>query len=391
MNVIFVLYGGVETNSFLCLSRFAKELYQRRHQCAAVLHGVMKPWSESYLRVYSPQEVFKKPQACFKNGKKADIVHAWTPRQNVCDFVLQYQALHPTPLFIYSEDDEEWIAREAMRLSSQSLCQKIKNLFCQEEIPSYLSDPARFRDFLGTADVAGVITSELQKDLPSGSPAEVLLPGVDLKEFSPRSAVISLRKKYHLDDAGKLIVYCGGVNQFTGPNIRDLCSAVMLLNQRGWACRLVRSGMRKLVSIPGIKKEELESVLDLEMLPASEIPGLMSLTNVFVQPGRPSPFEAGRLPCKIIEFMAMGVPTILPHCNVGLLVQERQEAMTHKTGEPEEMASLCEEVFNNLSLQAQLSVGARNFAEKYFDIQKNTDQLERLYQRATAEFTKKQS
>lgn len=387
MNILFVLYGGIETNSFLCLARFAKELHLRGYGCAVVpLIGKIKPWEEPYLKVLTMRQALKNPQACFENQKKADVIHAWTPRQNVVDFVLKYQMLHPAPLFVFSEDDEGWLAQEWMKLPVQGICEKIKTIFCTKKIPPYLSDPVQMQNFLKSADVVAIITPELQKKLPPGLNVDILIPGVELKEFFPRPAASSFRKKYHLDSAQKLIIYCGGVSPFTGPSIKDLCQMVTLLNKRGYPTTLVRSGVRSLSSITGIKQEDLKYVLDLGLLSREEIPELISLADVFVQPGRPSPFEEGRLPCKIIEFMAMGVPTILPNCNIGLIIEECKEAMIHKSGTPDEMANLCQEVFNNPSLQINLKVGARRFAEKYFDIQKNTDQLEKLYKRAQKQF-----
>lgn len=91
MNILFVLYGGIETNSFVCLARFAKELHRRGHDCAILpLRGKIKPWVEPYLKVITARQVLKNSRACFENGKKADVIHAWTPRQNVVDFVLKY-------------------------------------------------------------------------------------------------------------------------------------------------------------------------------------------------------------------------------------------------------------------------------------------------------------
>ncbi len=389
MNILFVLYGGIETNSFLCLSRFAKELGQRGHSCAAVLlNGAIGPWKEKYLQILTANEVLKNPNNCFGNGQRASVIHAWTPRQNVCHFVSSYRGQYPTPLFVYSEDDEVWIASEW--LAARTRLQKILAFFNKEKIPPYFSDPVQAHDFLKMADMAGIITPVLKKDLPPGLPFEVLLPGVDLKEFVPQVTKPLLREKFHLDNGEKLIVYCGGINQFTAPSMRDLCHMVLLLNQRGHQCRLVRTGVQKVSHISGIKKESLEFVLDLGLVPSSEIPMMMSLADVFVQPGRPSSFEAGRFPCKTVEFMAMGVPSILPNCNAGQFVKEGEEALTHSIGTPEELAVLCEKVFNDPLLQIKLSEGARRFAERHFDIQKNTDQLEMLYQKASVEFSKKQ-
>jgi glycosyltransferase involved in cell wall biosynthesis len=391
INILFVLYGGVETNSFFCLARFAQEIHRRGYRCAAVLHRSKIAWSAPYLSVYSPEQVLKNPQVCFENGRRAEVIHAWTPRQNVADFVLRYQKLYPTPLFIYSEDDEEWLAQQFLHLSSKTILKKIVSFFKQQKIPPYLSDPSRFRSFLAAADAAAVITPQLKKDFPTSVAVEILFPGVDLNEWVPQEPSLGLREKYGLDRSEKLIVYCGGLNPFVAPSLRDLCSMVLLLNQRGYRSRLLRSGIGQLSAIDGIQKEELRYVLDLGLLSRAELPPLMSLADVFVQPGRPSPFEAGRLPSKIIEFMAMGVPTLLPNCNIASLIQKDQEALLHETGSPEEMAECCEKIFQSPILQDQLRRGARLFAEQHFDIQKNSDHLEQLYRLAQQQYQIKKS
>ena len=49
----------------------------------------------------------------------------------------------------------------------------------------------------------------------------------------------------------------------------------------------------------------------------AEIPGYLALADAFVQPGAPDDFNRYRLPSKLPEFLAMGRPVILPHCNIG--------------------------------------------------------------------------
>ena len=54
---------------------------------------------------------------------------------------------------------------------------------------------------------------------------------------------------------------------------------------------------------------------------------LLKSADVFVQPGRPGPFNDYRLPSKLPEFMAVGRPIILPATNVGLRLRPGVEAM----------------------------------------------------------------
>ncbi|HLB34846.1 MAG: hypothetical protein A3F67_03360 [Verrucomicrobia bacterium RIFCSPHIGHO2_12_FULL_41_10] len=393
MNILFVLYGGFETNSSILLTLFAKELTKRGHQCAIVIHsdhqeGVIE--HQEYISSFHPAKVLENPGCCFKNNRRADIIHAWTPRQNVCQFVLDYQAHYPTPLLIYSEDNEEWISTQFIDRSGSKIEEETEASL-QMKIPTCLSHPYNYKAFLGLADAAAIIIPKLVEDIPSWLFYEVIMTGVDLDYFYPRSANNALKEALHLKPQQKIIVYCGGVNQFTAQSIKSLCQMVFLLNKEGCSCRLLRSGREKLSIIPGITAKELKYVSDLGILPRSELPNLMSLADVFVQPGVPSPFEELRLPCKIPEFMAMGIPTILPNCNIASLMTHGEDALIHETGALEEITTLCKKVFCDEILTRKLKEGARQFAVKYFDYQQKVDQLEKLYQKAMDQYHNHQS
>src|SRR5207247_212242 len=54
------------------------------------------------------------PKAIFADGRPADMLHAWTPRENVRLFVTAYLTRRPTPWIVYLEDNEGWIAQAAL-------------------------------------------------------------------------------------------------------------------------------------------------------------------------------------------------------------------------------------------------------------------------------------
>ncbi|MFI0348749.1 MAG: glycosyltransferase family 4 protein [Chthoniobacterales bacterium] len=392
MNILFVLYGGAETNSFIPLTLFARELMKRGHGCAVVIHDKKEKRKHvEGIRLIHPEEALTHSSEYFNNQQKADILHAWTPRQNVVQFVLAYEALFATPLLVYLEDHEGWIAEEFLRAHGQKPCLE-KEKSWERLLPSVLSHPSKYRYFLGLADAIATITPSLQYEVPSWVAHETIMLGVDLDFFNPhRPLNRDLKKKLGLGEQEKIIVYCGGINQFTAPAIRSLCQTVLLLRQRGYPCRLLRSGPGKISKIFGIRKTECHCVIELGILPRSDLPHLMSLADIFIQPGRPTSFEKFRLPSKVPEFMAMGIPSIVPSSNIGSFVQQKKDALVHMTGIPEEMATLCEEIFKNSSLALELRKGARQFAEKHFDCRQKVDQLEKLYQRTIDHYGKNQS
>ena len=59
---------------------------------------------------------------------------------------------------------------------------------------------------------------------------------------------------------------------------------------------------------------------------------LLKSADLFVQPGRPGPFNDYRLPSKLPEFMAVGRPIVLPFANVGTRLRDGVDAMLLREG-----------------------------------------------------------
>ena len=67
-------------------------------------------------------ELLEKPNA-FPDGRPADIIHAWTPREVVRKFVLAYQRLidRPARVLVHLEDNEEFLLERFARKSLAEL------------------------------------------------------------------------------------------------------------------------------------------------------------------------------------------------------------------------------------------------------------------------------
>jgi len=95
VNILFVNYGDFTTNSLNHIAGFANTLCAMGHSCVVAIQGDPK----SIAQIANPlfigttyEELLAKP-AFFPNGRPADIVHAWTPRECVRRFILGYQPL----------------------------------------------------------------------------------------------------------------------------------------------------------------------------------------------------------------------------------------------------------------------------------------------------------
>lgn len=389
MNILFVLYGDLSCNSAYPLVLYARELSTNGHACAVAIPDNLDTVSihgSLGFKAVLYQDALADPSQLFADGRPADVIHAWTPREIVRTFVYGYMALIPTPLVIYLEDNEAWITQNAVGMSELMLWMHSERELAPL-MPVRLSHPQRYPEFIGLADAAVVIQEKLSTEVPIWVECHTVMPGMDLQFFSPREKNPAWLSRLGLDPSRKLIVYSGGINDFTRPGIRALCQAVVALNEQGLSCTLVRTGP---VSMDFIEQEFSAdarlNIIDLGVVPRAELPSIMSLADVFVQPGGINPFEDLRLPGKLPEFMAMGIPVVMPDVNIASLLEDGNDVLLLKAGTSEEIAHACGLLFRDADKRAALGASARKFAEVEFDVHRQAVKLACVYESAISRF-----
>lgn len=388
MNILFVLYGDLTSNSANPLALYAREFAGHGHSCAVAIPDNLESLREHADPAFRPvlySDALNNPDAVFPDGRPADVVHAWTPRENVRRFVTRYMAKRPTPLVVYLEDHEFWIACRAMGIDEKLLVRQTEQDIVAR-LPGALSHPFRYGSFIGLADAAVVIQEKLCVEVPPWVRCETVMPGVDLDFFSPRAADSALRQRYGVAGNERVIVYPGGVNGFTRPGIESLCQAVGLINRLGYPCKLLRTGPFALDFIDKLPQEAAQAVVDLGVIPRNDLPDLLALADVFVQPGKIDPFEDLRLPGKLPEILAMGRPVVTPDVNIGHLFRDGVDAVLTRTGTAEEIAAKCVALFSDPQHAERMGQAGRRFAEKHFDIKAQAICMEAAYNTACAHF-----
>ena len=181
-------------------------------------------------------------------------------------------------------------------------------------------------------------------------------------------------------------MYHGGVDQYKRSAIETLCKAIGIINHRGYPCRLLRTGIRPLDFLDTLTAESRSKISDLGLVPKAELPGILSLADVFVQPGKIDPFEDLRLPGKIPEFLGMARPVVIPDVNIAHLFADGINAVLLRTGSAEEIADKCIELFSDPEKADAIGRAGRLLAEQYFDVKSQARRLEQLYKVACASF-----
>jgi glycosyltransferase involved in cell wall biosynthesis len=391
MNILFVMYGDFGSNSAHPMAVHARELQSAGHDCAAAVASnpdSVGQHADPHFRPVLYGDALADPAAIFRDGRPADILHAWTPREGVRRFVTEYLTKRPTPWIIYLEDNEGWIARVALGrvgLHEDVLLQhseKVISTWTPEGIPH----PLRYESFIGLSDAAVIIQDKLAVDVPPWVPCTTVMPGVDLELFSPRPADPALRRRYGVEEGERVIVYPGGLNGFTQAGLEALCVAVGLIVERGVRCRMLRTGPGALDFLDRLPSGTAAAITDLGVLPRRDLPALLALADVFVQPGKPDPFEDLRLPGKLPELLAMGRPVILPDANIANLLEDGVNAVIHRTGTPEEMSEKCLELFADAERARSIGEAGRRFAETHFNPAAQASRLEWAYRAAREAF-----
>ena len=380
MNILFVNYGDFTTNSLNHIAGFANALCLRGHACTVAVPGGKDSFAAVREPLFTPAtyaELLLKP-AAFPDGRPADLIHAWTPREGVRKFVLAYQTRAAARLIVHLEDNEEhlleaWTGRPLAELRDRLDAELL------DAQQAGLPHPVRYRNLLRLADGVTVIVDALRRFVPAGPPVQLLPPGVDFTLYQPQPRDPALVRELGLRGYEKVLVYTGSRTFANEPEIRDLYAAVRLLNQQGRPTRLVRTGFNSPEFEAGFAADFKDVVIDLGFVDKARLPRLLALADVLVQPGRPGPFNDCRLPSKLPEFLAMARPVVLPATNVAALMTDGHDALFLRTGTPEEIAAACGRVFADADLAERLGRGALAFARLHFDLAANADGLARFY------------
>jgi glycosyltransferase involved in cell wall biosynthesis len=114
------------------------------------------------------------------------------------------------------------------------------------------------------------------------------------------------------------------------------------------------------------------------------VPRYLALADVLVQPGPADAINCYRFPSKLPEFFAMGRPVVLPRANVGLEVEDGEEALLLDSGDAADIAARVERILSDSALASRLAAGARRFAERSFSWPRSAAVLHEFYRRVTS-------
>jgi glycosyltransferase involved in cell wall biosynthesis len=383
MNVLFVNYHDFHSNSSVHIANLANHLHRLGETCAIAVPSKRRtakifPTRQFHALDYRQAD---RGRFGFAGGETPDVIHAWTPREGVRRLTSELATRYGVPYFVHLEDNEDVIAADQLGIARDELGSASDELIDSRITPS-ISHPRRSREFLSGAAGATLIVDRLGEFVPPGVPATVIPPGFEPDLFVPQPTSQALRRKLRVEDGTRVVVYAGNVHPTNAAEVRSLYVAVLELNRRGIPVRLVRLGQ----DFADFLGEDTRAGRAIEtrvpFQPRERLPALYALADVLVQPGQPGAFNDFRIPSKLPEFFAMGLPVILPRSNVGLIARDGEECLLLRDGDAEDIAGKVERVLRDDALRKRLGRGARSFAERTFSWERSAQRLLAFYETA---------
>jgi len=363
MRVLFVYFGPFDVNSGIQAYHFGNELTDLGWDVTVAGRGDparAKAVGEPRFECISHEQIDGKLRQ-MRRDPEGTILVAWTPRERVRLLTMEAVRRLGVPYTIHLEDNEELLIESA---TGRSLAELQRLPLRQQDslVPIDLIHPTHHREFLDGAAGITVITEALNEFNTADRPHRVARPGIDLERFRPDLAP-KPRAELSLSPEDFVLVYHGTIHYANQHEMMSLYLAVKLLQRRGRPVKLVRLGHSEFGGPdPRAFRALGDGVIELGPIPWREIPAYLAVADAYVQPGPPDDFNRYRLPSKLPEFLAMGRPVILPHCNIGNDLKHGENALLLEQGNAMEIVTRIEELLADRDLAGRLGEGARHFA-----------------------------
>jgi glycosyltransferase involved in cell wall biosynthesis len=294
-----------------------------------------------------------------------DIIYVWTPREGNGRTLNRILQNHAIPYVVHFEDNELHLTKSAFQMGRREFAEWVARETPSITVPDHLTDPRTLRKVVRNAAGITALISELLDLVPGSPPSLVYWPGYDESLAWGMPPDLSYKRSLGISDREFVVAYTGNLHSANAAEIRSLYLAVALLNRRGVRLRLVRTG-QDYAPLTDYGESLLRNVsIELGFVPRAELPRLLSISDVLVQPGRPDDFNNYRFPSKIPEFLASGRPVVLPRCNIGAYLENGREAIVLQNCGALEIARALENLLPDSSRKQLIGEAGAAFAKRH--------------------------
>jgi glycosyltransferase involved in cell wall biosynthesis len=373
MNIVFVLYHDFKSNSALHVYHYANALVKLGHSVsAAVPFGKDSCYQAGLTPAFS---IVLFEDLLLHPPDNLDIIHVWTPREIVRKFSLKLkERCKNAKLIIHLEDNEESILKQTFGVN------KLEDIPRDQPVPDHLSHPDYYKEFLSLSDGVTIIMDTLSEFVPQKITPKMIWPIIDQSKFNLKIDTSAYWKKYNITEKDFVIAYIGNVHASNYKEVRSLYLAVALAHRQGIPVKLLRTGIDHYDFFENKGRWDCSPFVELGFVSYEEIPVILNLADLLIQPGEPNSFNDYRLPSKIPEFLMTGKPVALPNTNLARYMKENEEAIFLEKGDALEILSKIKLLIANRDLGKTVGNNGLLFAKKKFDEKENGLALSDYYQ-----------
>lgn len=378
-NVLFISHSDFTGPSALHVLAIASELNRRGlsptiavPRAAYTVEDVGRP----AFPVLTYRQV-RRGKLRFPDGRGPDLVHSFTPREGVRKLTAEVVAAHGCPYVVHLEDNEDALLSSALGGVDVEALRALPAPLLDGIVADSQSHPLRAPQFVDHAAGATVVIDRLLELVPRHVPGAVIRAGFDESVLSPARPREEVRAMLDLAPLDFAVVYTGNVHAANLGELRSLWDAVATMRAQGRPVVLIKTGWSA-AEVSGFPKLG-RGLRDLGWVPRARIPEILAAGDALVQPGGPGIFNDYRLPSKLPEFLASGRPVVLPRTNIGLLVENGQQALLLERGDADEIANALDRLRNDPELGERIGEEGRAFALRELRWTASVDKVEELY------------
>ncbi len=382
LNIMFLNYGPYSGCSGVHIHFLAKTLVNLGHKCTVFLPnttGAKDYFGKVNYPIYSFGEMLDLPLDYFDNG----VLHVWTTREPVRVPTEVLRRRVKLPYLVHLEDNEVLMTGQSINVFNFA-DQKTYAENNPQAFEKFLhTHPLQFERFMIRSNGVTCIIKELEEFVPQNVPRMTFWPACEEEFFNiPMQRHMALRNAFEVSDDTYMLLYPGAVHAFNVQHFIELLLAIDKLNEQGFSVKLVRTGIEYDAYSHEILELYKKHVIYVEDLSSAELPRLMAIADILVQPGHPGDFDNFRFPSKIPFFLASGRPVILPNTNVASSLTHGHDCFLTKTGSSEEIAKYLQMLMTHPELAKSIGTQGRATARKLFSWTKAAQSLIPHYKRA---------
>jgi len=388
MKVVIVNYWNFDTPSGMHIFHLANALAKRRvdvtvycrDQSSTAL-SLGKPKFRCYGATDSRMEHVYRDLAARGNDY---VLHAWTPRESTRVVTELLAQRLDAPYIVHMEDNED-----AVYAASTTACTPDELAKDAAWSPGgklfFLSHPVRYKEFLASAQGYTSIIESLQDFKPAHVSGHVFWPSCEPEVFAlPSKSSPEAKIRWGIPPESPVIFYPGNVHHNNADEVKELYIAVRMLREQGIPARIIKFG-RYSRDIPGQTLAAYgfgDSLIDLTtVITPSQVPEVLRAADYLVQPGRDTPFNHYRFPCKLPLFMASGRPVMLPDTNLGRHLEHEKNCLILQKGDAKEICKQLLFLARNPDVAESIGQAGREFAKEHFSWDASAAGLIEFYRR----------